>query len=72
MYPRCLNLLQGTLDKCNNEVDCNIKEQVEEAVVNSVEDWYNFILDKMPIESNRAMRIKNLTNLANILGILPW
>ena len=22
----------------------------------------------MPIESNRAMRIKNLTNLANILG----
>ena len=29
---------------------------------------YNFILDKMPIESNRAMRIKNLTNLANILG----
>lgn len=65
---KCLNLLQGTLDKCNNEVDCNIKEQVEEAVVNSVEDWYNFILDKMPIESNRAMRIKNLTNLANILG----
>eukprot|EP00092_Neocalanus_flemingeri_P041502 GFUD01045197.1.p1 GENE.GFUD01045197.1~~GFUD01045197.1.p1 ORF type:complete len:1194 (+),score=262.01 GFUD01045197.1:849-4430(+) len=65
---KCLNLLRGTLAKCNNEVDCNIKEQVEEAVVNSVEDWYNFILDKMPIESNRAMRIKNLTNLANILG----
>ena len=63
-----MNLLKGTLAKCNNEVDCNIKEQVEEAVVNSVEDWYNFILDKMPIESNRAMRIKNLTNLANILG----
>ena len=37
-------------------------------MINSVEDWYNFILDKMPIESNRAMRIKNLTNLANILG----
>ena len=29
---------------------------------------YNFILDKMPIETNRAMRIKNLTNLASILG----
>jgi len=65
---KCLNLLKGTLAKCNNEVDCNIKDQVEEAVINSVEDWYNFILDKMPIESNRAMRIKNLTNLANILG----
>ena len=63
-----MNLLKGTLAKCNNEVDCNIKDQVEEAVINSVEDWYNFILDKMPIESNRAMRIKNLTNLANILG----
>jgi len=65
---KCLNILRGMLSKCNNEIDCNIKEQVEEAVVNSVEDWYNFILDKMPIESNRAMRIKNLTNLANILG----
>ena len=29
---------------------------------------YNYILDKMPIESNRLMRVKNLTNLANILG----
>ena len=37
-------------------------------MVSSVQDWYNFILDKMPIESNRAMRIKNLTNLASILG----
>ena len=36
--------------------------------MSSVQDWYNFILDKMPIESNRAMRIKNLTNLASILG----
>ena len=41
---------------------------MEEAVVSSVQDWYNFILDKMPIESNRAMRVKNLTNLTNILG----
>ena len=29
---------------------------------------YTYILDKMPIENNRLMRIKNLTNLANILG----
>ena len=29
---------------------------------------YNYILEKMPIEANRLMRIKNLTNLANILG----
>ena len=36
--------------------------------MSSVQDWYNFILDKMPIESNRAMRVKNLTNLTNILG----
>ena len=49
-------------------MEYNIKKEVEEAVVSSVQDWYNFILDKMPIESNRAMRIKNLTNLASILG----
>ena len=67
---RCLQLLQGSLGKCNQEaeVECDIKRQVEQAVVSSVEDWYNFILDKMPIESNRVMRVKNLTNLANILG----
>ena len=65
---RCLPLLQGSLGKCNNELECDIKRQVEQAVVSSVEDWYNFILDKMPIENNRVMRIKNLTNLANILG----
>ena len=29
---------------------------------------YNYILEKMPIEANRLMRIKNLTNLTNILG----
>ena len=61
-------MLQDSLGKCNTEVDCDIKGQVEQAVVSSVEDWYNFILDKMPIENNRTMRIKNLTNLANILG----
>lgn len=54
--------------RTNSEVDCDIKQQVEAAVISSVEDWYNFILDKMPIESNRVMRVKNLTNLANILG----
>ena len=26
------------------------------------------MLDKMPIENNKLMRVKNLTNLANILG----
>ena len=60
--------MQECLSKCNSEVECDIKDQVEQAVVSSVEDWYNFILDKMPIENNRVMRIKNLTNLANILG----
>ena len=65
---RCLKLLRGAFSKSNTEVDCDIKQQVEAAVVSSVEDWYNFILDKMPIESNRVMRVKNLTNLANILG----
>ena len=52
----------------HSQVEYNIKKEVEEAVVSSVQDWYNFILDKMPIESNRAMRVKNLTNLTNILG----
>ena len=65
---RCLALLRGVFSKTNSEVDCDIQQQVEAAVVSSVEDWYNFILDKMPIESNRVMRVKNLTNLANILG----
>lgn len=65
---KCLNLLQDcVMQSTNEEFDCDIKAQVEEAVVNSVEDWYNFILDKMPIESNRSMRIKNLTNLTQIL-----
>ena len=41
---------------------------MESAVSNSVEDWYNFIMDKMPYDTNRTMRVKNLTNLANILG----
>ena len=61
-------MLRGAFSKSNSEVDCDIKQQVEDAVISSVEDWYNFILDKMPIESNRVMRVKNLTNLANILG----
>lgn len=65
---KCLHILESALRKCNSQVECHIKREVEEAVVSSVQDWYNFILDKMPIESNRAMRIKNLTNLANILG----
>jgi len=65
---KCLHILEAALRKCNSQVEYNIKKEVEEAVVSSVQDWYNFILDKMPIETNRAMRIKNLTNLASILG----
>ena len=63
-----MKLLRGAFIKSNIEVDCDIKQQVEDAVISSVEDWYNFILDKMLIESNRVMYVKNLTNLANILG----
>ena len=63
-----MKLLRGAFIKSNIEFDCDIKQQVEDAVISSVEDWYNFILDKMPIESNRVVRVKNLTNLANILG----
>ena len=63
-----MKLLRGAFIKSNIEVDCDIKQQVEDAVISSMEDWYNFILDKMLIESNRVMYVKNLTNLANILG----
>ena len=63
-----MKLLRGAFIKSNIEFDCDIKQQVEDAVISSVEDWYNFILDKMLIESNRVMHVKNLTNLANILG----
>ena len=59
-------MLRGAFSKSNSEVDCDIKQQVEDAVISSVEDWFIFILDK--IESNRVMRVKNLTNLANTLG----
>jgi len=67
---KCLKLVHECTDKIQEQSlqKEELRVQIEEAVRTSIQDWYNYILDKMPIENNRLMRIKNLTNLANILG----
>ena len=45
----------------------NFREQAEEAVKESIEEWYHFVVDKLPIETTRfgvflyitSHRIKN-------------
>ena len=39
--------------------------QVQMATIASLEEWYNFWLDKMPLETNRLMKLKNITELTN-------
>jgi len=67
---RCLTLVESCIFKIDGakDQDLDLRSQVEVAISTSLQDWYNYILDKMPIENNRLMRIKNLTNLSNILG----
>ena len=36
---KCLHILESALRKCNSQVECHIKREVEEAVVTSVQDW---------------------------------
>lgn len=36
---KCLHILESALRKCNSQVECHIKREVEEAVVSSVQDW---------------------------------
>ena len=33
------------------------------ATIASLEEWYNFILDKMPLETNRLLKLKNVTEI---------
>ena len=39
--------------------------QVQIALISSLEDWYNVILDKMPLETNRLLKLKNITEMVN-------
>ena len=34
--------------------------QVQWATISSLEDWYHFIFDKMPLETNRLLKLKNI------------
>ncbi len=38
------------------------------AAVASLEDWYHFVHDKMPLETSRTFKLKNITELANYLS----
>ena len=43
----------------------NLTMQVQLALVGSLEDWYNFIHDKMPLETNRLLKLKNITEMVH-------
>mgnify|MGYP001206291557 CR=1 FL=1 len=42
--------------------------QVQWATISSLEDWYHFIFDKMPLETNRLLKLKNITEMVNFLN----
>ncbi len=41
--------------------------QIQWATVKSLEDWHNFIFDKMPLETNRLLKLKNIAEMVNYL-----
>jgi hypothetical protein len=43
--------------------------QVQLAAVESLENWYHFIQDKMPLETSRLLKLKNITEMVNYLTI---
>ena len=42
--------------------------QVQWATVSSLEDWYHFIFDKMPLETNRLLKLKNITEMVHFIN----
>ena len=45
----------------------SLQMQVQWATIGSLEDWYNYLFDKMPMETNRLLKLKNLTEMVNFL-----
>ena len=46
----------------------NLVVRVQWATVNSLETWYNYIFDKMPLETNRLLKLKNIAEMVNFLS----
>ena len=38
------------------------------ATIASLEEWYNFIIDKMPLETNRMLKLKNVTEIIHFFN----
>ena len=48
----------------------NFREQAEEAVKESIEEWYHFVVDKLPIETTRFgffLRLVNFIALKELM-----
>ena len=45
----------------------SLQMQIQWATVGSLEDWYNYLFDKMPLETNRLLKLKNITEMVNFL-----
>ena len=45
----------------------SLQMQIQWATVGSLEDWYNCLFDKMPLETNRLLKLKNITEMVNFL-----
>ena len=44
-----------------------MKEMVEDGVMESLEHWYQYIFDTIPMETTRALKIKNVSNLIQLV-----
>ena len=42
--------------------------QIQLATIASLEEWYNFIIDKMPLETNRMLKLKNVTEIIHFFN----
>ena len=42
--------------------------QIQMATIASLEEWYNFIIDKMPLETNRMLKLKNVTEIIHFFN----
>ena len=40
---------------------------VEDAVAESMEHWYRYIVDTLPMDTTRALRVKNIINLVQLI-----
>ncbi|XP_040580539.1 protein unc-13 homolog 4B [Lepeophtheirus salmonis] len=68
---KCLSLLYAEASKAESEDNTryigDIPQLVYVAVEESIQDWYAFIQKEMPMDNNRALKIKTLISLVHIL-----